>query len=62
MIGGKMREGYTYKGKIRAFDFCLFWLSLIQYLSNITLFYENEIFFMIAKGIRLVVYLSLIHI
>ena len=57
-----MREGYTYKGKIRAFDFCLFWLSLIQYLSNITLFYENEIFFMIAKGIRLVVYLLLLYI
>lgn len=57
-----MREDYTYKGKIRAFDFCLFWLSLIQYLSNITLFYENEIFSMIAKGIRPVFYFLLLYI
>lgn len=62
MIGGKMREAYTYKGKIRAFDICLFCLSLIQYLSSITLFNENEIFFMIDKGISLVFYLLLLYI
>ncbi len=55
-------ENYIYKGKIRAFDFCVFWLALIQYLSNNILFYENEIFLIFAKSIRFVFYFFLLYI
>ncbi|EOS61374.1 hypothetical protein C815_00549 [Firmicutes bacterium M10-2] len=48
--------------KVYIFDFCLFWLSILYFVSNVELFMDNIIFLEIQNFVELFFYFLLIYV